>query len=63
VIDASFFLTAGDTIPITVMRGDEKMTFDIQADFHPLSKYPPIIAAPSSNQAIPLRLDPVGRTP
>src|ERR1700730_11757221 len=29
VIDASFFITAGDTGPITVMRGDEKLTFDI----------------------------------
>ena len=64
VIDASFFLTAGDTIPITVMRGEERLTFDIQADFHPASRHPPIIAAPSMNQAIPLRLDDAaGRTP
>jgi serine protease Do len=64
VIDASFFITAGDIIPITVMRGDERLTFDIQADFHPASRHPPIIAAPSMNQAIPLRLDDAaGRTP
>src|SRR5712692_6465080 len=43
VLDASFFITAGDTIPITVIRGDEKLTFNVQADFHPLSKRPPII--------------------
>lgn len=63
VIDASFFLTAGDTIPIIVLRGDEKLTFEIQADFHPASHHPPMIAAPGMNQAIPLRLDAVGRTP
>jgi len=63
VIDASFFITAGDTIPITVLRGDEKLTFDIQADFHPASHHPPVIAAPSINQSIPLRLDSTRRTP
>ena len=57
VIDASFFITAGDTVPITVMRGDEKLTFDIEADFHPASRRLPVIAAPGMNQAIPLRLD------
>src|SRR6266511_5384748 len=25
VFDASFYITAGDTVPITVMRGDQKM--------------------------------------
>ena len=73
VIDASFFITAGDTVPITVMRGDEKLTFDITADFHPASNHPPglwpqfdpppVIAAPSMNQSIPLRLDSNRRTP
>ena len=63
VIDASFFITAGDTIPITVLRGDEKLTFDIQADFHPASQHPPVIAAPSMNSSIPLRLDSVRRRP
>ncbi|HEX7518280.1 MAG TPA: trypsin-like peptidase domain-containing protein [Chthoniobacterales bacterium] len=63
VIDASFFITAGDKIPITVMRGDEKLTFEIEADFHPASRHPPIIAAPGMNQSIPLRLDSERRTP
>lgn len=63
VIDASFFITAGDTVPITVLRGDEKLTFDVQADFHPVSHHPPMLAAPSMNQSIPLRLDSVRRTP
>lgn len=63
VIDASFFITAGDTVPIVVIRGDEKLSFDVQADFHPASQRPPMIAAPGMNQSIPLRLDSVGRTP
>jgi S1-C subfamily serine protease len=57
VLDASFFITAGDTVPITVMRGNEKLTFEVQADFHPASQHPPLIAAPSMNEAIPLRLE------
>jgi S1-C subfamily serine protease len=56
IIDASFFLTAGDTVPITVLRGDEKLTFEIKADFHPASQHPPMVAQPSENQALPLRL-------
>src|SRR5467141_2101333 len=38
VLDASFFITAGDIVPITVMRGNEKLTFNVQADFHRTSK-------------------------
>src|SRR3989440_1122317 len=58
ILDASFFLTAGDVIPITVMRGNEKITFNVQADFHPLSQpKPPLLAAPPlSNRAMPLNL-------
>src|ERR1700758_1462232 len=56
VLDASFFITAGDTVPITVMRGNEKLTFNIQAELHPASQRPPLIASPT-NQAIPLKLD------
>ena len=56
VIDASFFITAGDTVPITVRRGNETLRFNIQADSHPASKA--YLAAPpsSSNRAIPLNL-------
>src|SRR5438477_1313145 len=42
VLDASFFLTAGDTVPITVVRGGEKVTFNVQADVHPASKNLPL---------------------
>lgn len=60
VIDASFFITAGDKVPITVQRGDEKLTFEVEAGFHPAAQAPPIIASPFSPQAVPLGLD---RTP
>src|ERR1043166_3015604 len=55
ILDASFFLTAGDTVPITVMRGKEKLTFNVQAETHPASSPKlPMLAAPSlSNRAIP----------
>src|SRR2546423_5143241 len=64
ILDASFFITAGDTVPITVMRGDQKMTFNVQAEVHPGSKNVPRLrdgtqlptAASLSNRAIPLNL-------
>jgi serine protease Do len=58
ILDASFFLTAGDVVPITVMRGNEKLTFNVQADFHPASQpRPTLLAAPPlSNRAMPLNL-------
>jgi serine protease Do len=57
VLDASFFITAGDTVPITVMRGNEKLTFNVQADVHPASQHPPLVALPSINRVIPLKLE------
>lgn len=61
VIDASFFITAGDKVPITVLRGGKKLTFEVEADFHPAAQRPPVIASPlSPNQAMPLGMD---RTP
>jgi serine protease Do len=65
VLDASFFITAGDVVPITVVRGKEKVTFNVQAEFYPGSQRPPLLAAPPSpmNQAIPLKLDSVPHAP
>ena len=63
VIDASFFLTAGDTVPITVLRGSEKMTFEIKADCHPLSPCSPKAATLTPSQSIPLQWDATRRTP
>ena len=66
VLDASFFITAGDTIPITVMRGDQKLTFNVRATLHPASQNVPMLpdgtqlpaaAALRPNQAIPLKLE------
>src|SRR5213594_1313728 len=67
VLDASFFITAGDTVPITVMRGNQKLTFHVQATLHPASRTGPLLASPATpagNQAIPLSLSSeVPRTP
>jgi serine protease Do len=63
VIDASFFITAGDTVPITVMRGTEKKTFEVQADCHPLSPCAPKAATLNPSQSIPLQMDATRRTP
>jgi len=53
ILDASFFLTAGDVVPITVMRGNEKLTFTIEA----AGSRAPLLAAPSlNNRAMPLNL-------
>ena len=46
VIDASFFITAGDTIPIVVQRGDEQLTLTVEAGFHPAAHRPTKIASP-----------------
>lgn len=37
VLDASFFLTAGDNAEIAVMRGAEKMIFSVRPTLHPLA--------------------------
>src|SRR6266496_4285810 len=48
VFDASFYITAGDTVPITVMRGDQKITFQAQATMHPASKTGVLLASPGT---------------
>ncbi len=55
ILEASFFLTAGDAVPITVARGNEKITFQVQADLHPGSKTR-LAAPPNLNRAMPLNL-------
>ena len=57
VLDASFFITAGDTVPITVARGDQKLTFNVRAELHPASERRPLIASPTINRTIPLKLE------
>ncbi len=57
VLDASFFITAGDNVPITVVRGGEKMTFNVQADFHPAAQNSASRDLLSPRQALPIKLD------
>jgi serine protease Do len=58
VFDASFYITAGDIVPITVMRGDQKMTFHVQATMHPASRTGVLLASPGTIPgAIPMSLD------
>src|SRR5437763_2742455 len=58
VFDASFYITAGDSVPITVMRGDQKMTFDVQAMMHPAAKTGMLLASPGTIPGvIPMSLD------
>jgi serine protease Do len=63
IIDASFFITAGDTVPIVVVRGNEKMTFEIKSDCHPLSPCAHYARVPDPSQGIPLQMDATRRTP
>src|SRR5881394_3629720 len=60
VLDASFFITAGDTVPITVMRGNQKLIFSVQATLHPASRSGVLLASPGTptinQQGIPLSL-------
>jgi serine protease Do len=58
VFDASFYITAGDVVPITVIRGSEAMTFQVQAARHPASRAGMLLASPGTIPgAIPMSLD------
>ena len=58
VFDASFYITAGDSVPITVMRGNQKMTFQVLATMHPASRTGVLLASPGTIPgAIPMSLD------
>jgi serine protease Do len=58
VFDASFYITAGDSVPITVMRGKEKMTFQVQATMHPAAKNGMLLASPGTIPGVlPMSLD------
>jgi len=58
VFDASFYVTAGDVVPITVIRGNEKMTFHVQATMHPASKTGMLLASPGTIPGVlPMSLD------
>ena len=58
VFDASFYVTAGDVVPVTVMRGNEKRIFHVRAALHPDSKTGMLLASPGTIPgAIPMSLD------
>ena len=58
IFDASFYITAGDIVPITVMRGDQKLTFDVQAAMHPATRTGVLLASPGVIPGvIPMSLD------
>jgi serine protease Do len=54
VIDASFFISAGDSVPITVMRGKEKLTFQVEAGS---TKSEEMAFGPNKKSGVPLKLD------
>src|SRR5213082_639445 len=58
IFDASFYITAGDIVPITVMRGDQKLTFDVQAAMHPATRTGVLLASPGTIPGVvPMSLD------
>ncbi len=58
IFDASFYITAGDIVPITVMRGNQKITFEVQAAMHPASPTGVVLASPGIIPGvIPMSLD------
>jgi serine protease Do len=52
VFDASFYITAGDVVPITVVRGNRKITFHVQAALHPASKTGMLLASPGTTPGV-----------
>jgi serine protease Do len=58
IFDASFYITAGDVVPITVMRGNQKITFHVQAAMHPASRTGVLLASPGVIPGVmPMSLD------
>lgn len=57
VLDASYFLTAGDNADIEVIRGREKLTISVRPTLHPLAPGHPMqaIAVPDAIQRINLQ--------
>jgi serine protease Do len=54
VIDASFFISAGDSVPITVARDGKKLTVNVEAGS---TKAETMAQAPSKKWAVPLKLE------
>jgi serine protease Do len=56
VLNASFFLTAGEEVPITVLRGGEKITVKVQPMMHPAIPRD-VATSPQIPNGIPLRME------
>src|SRR5246500_1843838 len=48
IFDASFYIIAGDIVPITVMRGNQRITLQVQAARHPASHTGVLLASPGT---------------
>ncbi len=58
IFDASFYITAGDVVPIIVVRGNQKITFHVQAVMHPASRTGVLLASPGAIPGVmPMSLD------
>ena len=58
VFDASFYISAGDVVPITVMRGNQKMIFHVHATMHPTTRTGVLLASPGTIPGVlPMSLD------
>ena len=58
VFDASFYISAGDVVPITVMRGNQKMIFHVHATMHPAARTGVLLASPGTIPGVlPMSLD------
>lgn len=61
VIDASYFITAGDKVPVVVKRGDERIVLDVRSARHPAtgvnSPFPTElhVVLPNQNEAMQLK--------
>src|SRR5213080_3255461 len=64
IFDASFYITAGDVVPITVVRGNQKITFHVQATMHPASRTGVLLASPGTIPGVlPMSLDDAPQSP
>jgi serine protease Do len=58
VLDAAFYLTAGDDIPVTISRAGQKLTFKIQPGDHPsLPRHTAAAALSSPPPGMPLKME------
>jgi S1-C subfamily serine protease len=58
VLNAAFYLTAGDEVPITISRDGQKLSFKVQPGEHPaMPRHTAAVALPSPPPGMPLKMD------